>query len=70
MIQNEAQLRQALEQIQDLVACFSIQIARRFVAQQQRGIGHNGPGDAYPLLFAPRELPRVVLGTMTEPDHG
>ena len=39
------------KQIQDLIAGFPIEVARRLVAQEERGVGHNGPRNADPLFL-------------------
>jgi hypothetical protein len=43
---------QALQEVQDLVSGFTIQVARWFIAEQQRGIGNNTTRNANALLFA------------------
>ena len=55
-----------LQQVEDLVAGFAIEIARRLVAQQQRGIGDDGARDADALLLAARQLTRIMLGAIGE----
>ena len=40
---------------------FAIQIAGRFVAQEQCRVGDDGAGDADALLLTARELPRVMV---------
>ncbi len=59
---------QRLEQVENLVAGLAIEIARRLVAKQQRRIGDDRAGDADALLLAARELPRIVVGPLAEPD--
>ena len=43
---------EGLEQIKDFVAGFSVEVARRLVAEQQSRVGDDGAGDADALLFA------------------
>ena len=52
---------QRLQQIQNFVAGFPVQIAGRFVAQQQGGISHDGARDTHSLLFTAGELPRIKV---------
>ena len=42
---------QRLQQIENFVARLAIEIARGLVAQEQRGIGDDRPGDADALLL-------------------
>ena len=56
------------EQVEDLVAGLAIEIAGGLVAEQQRRVGDDRPGDADALLLAARELPRIVLGALGQPD--
>ena len=58
-----------LEQVEDLVARLAVEVARGFVAEQQRGIGDDGARDADALLLAAGELPRVVPRAVGEADH-
>jgi len=51
---------ESLEQVQNLIAGFAIEVARRLIAQEQRGIVHDGSSNAGALFLAPGELPRVV----------
>ena len=51
---------QRLQQVEDFVARLAVQVAGRLVAQQQRRVGDDGPGDADPLFLSARELPRIV----------
>ncbi len=57
-----------LQQVEDLVARLAIEVAGRLVAQQQRRVGDDGARDADALLLAARELARVVIGPLAEPD--
>ena len=51
---------QGLEQVEDFVAGFAVQIAGRLVAEEERGIGDNSASDADALLFAAGETPRIA----------
>jgi hypothetical protein len=53
-----------LEQREDFVARLPVEVARRFVAQQQGGIRNDRPGNAHALLLAAGEGARVVFGAM------
>ena len=57
-----------LQQIEDLVAGLAIEIAGRLVAEQQRRVGDDGARDADALLLAARQLTRVVLRAIGQPD--
>ena len=57
-----------VQQLEDLVARLAIEVAGRLVAQQQRRVGDDGAGDADALFLAARELARVVIGPVAEPD--
>jgi hypothetical protein len=58
-----------LEQVEDLVAGLAVEVAGRLVAEQERGIGDDAPGDADALLFAAGEGARVVLCAVREAHH-
>src|ERR1051326_9449901 len=60
---------ECLEQIQNFIPVFPVEIARRLIAEQQRGIGDNSTGDAHTLLLAARELARIMQGAMGKPNH-
>jgi len=61
---------QRLQQAQDFIAGFAIQIAGRFVAEQDGWISHNGAGDADALLFAPGQRARKMFGAMRQAKQG
>ena len=46
-------LVERLQQAEDFIAGLAVEITRRLIAQEQRGIRHDGAGDARALLFAP-----------------
>ena len=58
-----------LKQVEDLVTGFPVEVTRRLVAQQQRRVCDDCPGNPDALLLASRQLPRVVLGSIREPDN-
>jgi hypothetical protein len=60
---------EGLEQVENLIARLAIEIACRLVAQQERGIGDDGAGDADTLFLPARQLPRVVVGSLREAHH-
>src|SRR5258706_8042774 len=62
-------LIQRLEQVEDFVAGFAVEIARRFVTQEQGGIGDDGPGNANALLFTARQRAREMFQTMAKAHH-
>src|SRR6266571_2329709 len=58
---------QRLQQIQNLIAGLSVEVACRLIAEQQRGVADNGAGDANALLFAARELTGIMPGSVRKP---
>src|ERR1041385_307464 len=59
---------EGLKQIEDFVTGFAIEIAGRFVAEQQSGIGDDSASDADALLFAPGQRAREMFHPMAEAD--
>ena len=57
------------QQLEDLVARLAIEVAGRLVAQQQRRVGDDRAGDADPLFLSARQLARIVVGALAQPDH-
>src|SRR5438034_4362696 len=57
-----------LQQTQDFIARLAIQVAGRFVAQQDGWVRDDGACDADALLFAAREGARVVSRAMRQVD--
>jgi hypothetical protein len=60
---------QRLQQIHDLFGVLAIEVAGRFVAHQQRGIGNDGPGDGDALLLSAGQLVRLVPGAIGQADQ-
>src|SRR4029450_2895415 len=56
------------QQLEDLVAGFAVEVAGRLVAEQQRRVGDDRPGAADALFLAARQLARVVIRAVAEPD--
>ncbi len=46
-----------------------VEIARRLVGQDDRGVGHDGPRDRDPLLLSAAELAGVVIVPVGDPDE-
>jgi hypothetical protein len=42
-----------VQEVEDLARALAVEVARRLVAEQERGIGHDGPGDGHALVLAP-----------------
>ena len=61
---------QDLQQVQDLVGGFAVQIAGGLVAHQQLRIGDQRPRDRDPLRLAAGELAGLVLGAIRDADQG
>jgi hypothetical protein len=56
-----------LEQAENFVAGFAVEIARRLVAKEQRGIADDRPRDADALLFAAGKRARVMRSRCARP---
>ena len=56
------------EHPQDFLSRLRIEVARRFVSQDQRGAIHQGPGDGHPLLLAAGHLRRLVVDARGQSD--
>ena len=61
---------EALEDVHDLDARARVEVARRLVGEQDRGIVHERPRDGDALLLAARELVRVVARAVAQTDGG
>src|SRR5262245_34278416 len=60
---------QGPQQLEDLVPRLSIEVARRFVAEEQRRIRHDGSRDSDALFLAARQLSWVVLRPVAQADN-
>jgi hypothetical protein len=60
---------QPLENGHYLGAAPAVEITRRFVGQQDRGIRDQRPGDGDALLLASRQLIWAVVDSVRQPDH-
>src|SRR5258708_4763913 len=49
------------QQIEDLVGALPVEVAGGLVAEQERGVAHDGAGYGHSLLLASGELPREVM---------
>ena len=58
-----------LQQVEDLFRRRAIQVAGRFVADQQRGIGDQCPCNCHALLLATRQLRRPVSTAVSQADE-
>jgi len=58
-----------LEQGQNLVPGFAVQVAGGLVAEQQSGVGHDGAGNAHALLFPAGKLAGIMLLAACEADN-
>ena len=56
------------EQIENLDAGHGVELAGRFVSQNERGLARQCPGDRDPLLLAARQLCRPVIHAVLQPD--
>ncbi len=61
---------QFVEQMHDLLAGTRIEIARRFVGEDQRGLSHQCAGDGDALALAARELVGTMMQAVGEADAG
>src|ERR1044071_3880553 len=60
---------QTLEQRQDLLRRLAVQIARRLVGHEDGRVGRDRAGDRDALLLTARELARVVVHAVAQPDQ-
>jgi len=58
------------EQPDQPLAHVGVDIARRFVGEQQIGLGDDGARDRHALLFATRQRGRLVVHSLTKADPG
>src|SRR3989442_4282166 len=56
------------QQLHHRFAVGRVEVAGRFVREQDRRVTHNGAGHGHALLLASGELHRIVLGTVHHPD--
>ncbi|MNI34352.1 hypothetical protein D3C73_883410 [compost metagenome] len=71
--QNDGQTQvavQPVQQGQDVLGRLRVQGAGRLVAQQDAGAAGQGAGDADALLLTARQLSRVLLGMIGQPQLG
>jgi hypothetical protein len=55
-------------ELYDLPACRAVKIAGRLVGQQKPGLGNERAGERHTLLFATRQLGRIMLESGSQPD--
>ena len=56
------------EQVLNRLARLRIEVAGRFIGEEDAGAVDEGPCERHPLLLAARKLGRVVVGAVAEPD--
>ncbi len=56
------------QQVADALAGQAVEVARRLIGKQHRGLGGKGPGDGHPLLLAARQLARRVAQALAQAD--
>jgi len=56
------------DQFKDRFRRIPVEIAGRFIRQQQLGAGDECPRQSHPLLLAPRELSRAVVSALLQPN--
>jgi hypothetical protein len=66
--QGEAGLVHGLHQLDNLLPRGTIQVARRFIREQQRRFHYYGASDCHPLLFTSRHLVGPMPGSLGETD--
>src|SRR5690349_7934508 len=54
------------EQVHDVCAGFAVEVASRFICQNERRICHQRAGDGNSLTFTAREFIRSVLGALAQ----
>ena len=57
------------QQIDDLVSGCLVEISGRLVREQDRGVGRERTRDGNPLLFAARQLRRIMMQSLTKADR-
>jgi len=57
---------QVLEEREHLGARVGVEVAGRLVGEDQRGLGHQSPGDPDPLLLAARELGGLMVQSIAQ----
>ena len=62
----EEALKQTKQEIQDVSAGLCIQVARRFIRQDQVGLMDKRPSDRDALLLPSGELVRIGVATITQ----
>ena len=55
-------------EVDDELAVVSVEVARGLVGEEDDRAVDEGPGEGHPLLLAPRELGRIVVGAIGEAD--
>ena len=55
---------------QNLFGGDTVEIACRFIGNQDGRVGDDGAGDSHALLFAAGHLPRIMIHPMVEANHG
>ena len=65
---GDALLDERSKEIEDAVDVLHVEVARRFVGEDDRGRTHDGTGDGDALPFATRKLTRAMVETMRHPD--
>src|SRR5437867_889605 len=58
-----------VEQLEDLLGRLAVEVAGGLVGEQHRGVAHDRARDRHALLLAARELARVVVHAIGEPDQ-
>ena len=65
--QGDAQLLvEPLQEIENLVGRVGIEVAGRFVGDDEFGMRHDGAGDADALFLSARELAGIVIGAIRQ----
>ena len=66
MVASRRSRHSAVQQVKDQVAGAAVEIAGRFVGQQQGRLHDQGPGQGGPLLFAAGQFRDPVVAAMAE----
>ena len=61
---------QLMQKLEDAFSCFRIQVARRFIGQDELGGIQQGTGDGEALPFAAAQFVRTLVPLVFKPDRG
>ena len=54
------------KEVHHFLSVLGVEVTRRFVGKDELGVGDYGTGYGYALVLTPRELLRIVLGSVAD----